>query len=80
MNDYSASLNQENPWEQRFIELIASNQARNQSQFEKLKELIENSSTPQEIFNLAQKSPSWQGDDLEYCLEMVKNSQTPAEF
>ena len=60
---------------QKFIDtaLSAAEKAR-------LKEIKSSSKSVQQILDWAINSPSWQGDDLESCLEIVKNSRIQTEF
>ena len=43
-------------------------------------EAFELLSTPQQLLDWVEKNSGWQGDDLNYCLEIVKNSRTGTKF
>lgn len=46
----------------------------------RLKKLKDTSKSVDEIMGWMIDTPGWQGDDLEYCLEIVKNSRVQTEF
>lgn len=46
----------------------------------RLKKLKDSAKSVDEITDWMINTPGWQGDDLEYCLEIVKNSRVQAEF
>lgn len=46
----------------------------------RLKELKDSSKSVDVIMDWMINTPGWQGDDLEYCLEIVKNSRVQTEF
>lgn len=46
----------------------------------RLKELQNSSKSVKQILEWMVNTPKWQGDDLENCLEIVKNSRVQAEF
>lgn len=46
----------------------------------KLKKIATSSKSVKQILDWAINSPGWQGDDFEFCQEVVKNSRIQAEF
>ena len=48
-------------------------------EIERLKER-KSSGNVQQVFDWAETTSGWQGDDLDYCLEIVKNSRIECEF
>ena len=46
----------------------------------RLKKLKDSSKSVDKIMGWMINTPGWQGDDLEYCLEIIKNSRVQTEF
>ena len=59
---------------------FSQNQNQDQSQEQIIEELKQSSWTLQQLLDWAEKSTGWQGEDFDYCLEIVRNSRTPTQF